>query len=204
MTTATMQRRQQPHQEPIPPTTASLLAKLADLRNKGGRLAYERVGIAHMIYNDRDWVASLFDGDPVAAAEHIEEEFLGDLCGSLTFSDLLRIREQVPTVEEWEQYRFNLKRLLSLAIDRSRSITGTVTEPGEPTTRRRATLKDMEEAEGTIKALESSRKRDLELIVSKDERIVSLTEKVSQLEKDNHFLRGRIEELQRQLNDMKK
>lgn len=176
-------------------STAQRLAKLAGMRDKAGKLTYERVRLAVAVFKDRDWIAVSWQGDPNAAAEHLQDEFLGDLCGAVSFLDLVRVYDLVPAREDWERMKWNLKRLLAEADLRQPKPE----RQGEPRTRKVVSIKDHEEEIKLRKDAEYQVKRSNELLLNKDEQIVALKEEVSRLKQEAAKLTGRIEELERQL-----
>lgn len=164
-------------------TTAQKLAKLKTLRDQAGPNVYERVKLACEVRDDEEWVATI--GGPDQADEHLADEFLGDLCGAVSFGDLYRIFQAVPDAGEWKTHKWNLRRLYALMKERTPKPEREITE------RRRATVKDLEEAQEAVKQAEyaaQAARKEADVLREENER---LKEKIARLE-------GRIEEMERQ------
>jgi hypothetical protein len=166
-------------------TTEQKLAKLKTLRDSAGKTTFERIKLACAVYEDRDWVGHF--ADDAAAEAHLQEEYLADLCGTVSFLDCYRILQAVPQEEDWKRCKFNLRRLYALMEERQPT-------PKEPRSERRRPMKaddaealqeDLKNAEVTIKRREDESRK----LYDENEQ---LRQKVARLE-------GRIEELERML-----
>lgn len=169
-------------------TTAQKLARLAALRDQAGRTTYDRIRLACEIREDDEWIVQNFRGDPDAAETHLEDEFLADLCGTVSFNDAHRIYSAVPDIADWKACKFNLKSLYALMKER------TPQPENEKRERRSVTVNELEEEVDRRKDAEYAAKQaraEADLLRSEN---VELKLKVSRLE-------GRIEQLER---DMKR
>lgn len=178
-----------------PPSTAELLAKLATMRDQAGEKMFERIQIACQIYADKIWIVTHFEGDAYAAAEHLERQYLGDLCMAVRFQRLQAIYQKVPDIADWREQKFDLKAINALAEERTPKPDRIKSE------RKTATVAELEAAkadkEQAEKELVFVQKRHHEEVHSKDQRIAVLEAQVSDLKLENATLKGQLRELQR-------
>lgn len=180
-----------------------MLARLEKLRNKGGELTYERVGIAAGLMRDDEWLASQFGGDQHAAKEYLEAEFFGDLCGSVTLGEWLVILREFPEKADWQKFKYNVRRMWAEYRERAQKAKKQESpdeESGEPRSRRAATLKELSaevEKRKEVEYVANKLKGDLE---SKEDRLSALERENVALKLENAELKGRLKELERQMS----
>ena len=171
-------------------TPAQILARLKQLAGEAGERAYERVRLAAALLKDKAWLGEpQFEGDEWKAREHLEQDFFGDLCGSVPLARLLAIYEQFPNVEDWRSARFNLMAMSAMLKKKE----GEEREGHGP---RRATLKELEEAQDKAKHFEFMYKQSRDDGQSKDKRIAELEAGMAKLRDENAELRGRVKQLE--------
>ena len=88
-----------------------LLARLGDMAKEAGPKAFERVALAALVLQDREWVFAAHGGSESLAREYLEAEFFGDLCGAVTLDQLLEIHRTFPDQQRWAEHKYNLPRL---------------------------------------------------------------------------------------------
>lgn len=174
-------------------TTSQKLARLANLRSQGGRLAFERVTLAKEIIEDKAWLTTHFMDDEFAAADMLMTTYLGDLCGAINFFRLMKIREHFKTVEEWESYKFNLTAM-------SAAVEVTDKKPKEKRTTNRVTLKEYEELLGQKVHFEAKCKHLQEQLETAERRIQTLSAELQNALQKNAHHEGRIAQLELQLS----
>lgn len=170
-------------------TTIEKVNQLRTLMGQAGELHHQRIKLAKEIINDKEWVQTNFNGDDFRAAEVLEKEYFGDLCGAISFWRLLKIIDEFPDIEDWKKRKFNLTEM-SAEIDarnRSKRSRGT---------RWSVSQKEYEELEAEknrFQKLYSSKNSEVE---NQTIRIKELEEAVRQLTKENANLKGQVAELE--------
>jgi HAMP domain-containing protein len=167
-------------------TTSEKVVQLHSLLGKAGAMHFERIKLAKEIISDNQWIISNFNGDESLAAEALEEDYLGDLCGAINFWRLMNIIEVFPNIKDWERHKFNLTKMSALIDSQQKK---------KANHRWSITQREYDEVETERnrlrRQLESSRE---ELKTAKD-RISELETAVSTLIKEKARLEGEIANL---------
>lgn len=167
-------------------TTSEKIVQLHSMLGKAGEMHFERIKLAKEIISDNQWIVTNFNGDEQRAAETLEEDYFGDLCGAINFWRLMNIIEVFPDVEEWRKHKFNLTKLSALVDSKQKK---------KPNHRWSVTQREYEQVEE-----ERNRFRRLlntnqdELKTAKD-RISELEAVVANLVKEKARLEGEIANL---------
>lgn len=148
-------------------STNTKLARLLELRNKAGNLAFERVKLAVDIFNDKQWVASTCGDDIDAAAKILQETYLADLCGAINFFRLVEIMREFPTQKAWEENKYNLTAM-SAIIDIRRK------QDKPKITRTTVTIKMYEELRDQLLALQAQLQREQTARQKLDAKVIQL------------------------------
>jgi exonuclease VII small subunit len=135
---------------------------------QAGEMHYKRIKLAKEIIADNGWVLTHFAGDEFRAAEVLEKDYFGDLCGAINFWRLLKIIDEFPKIEDWKKHKFNLTEMSAEIDARNHS-------KRKKGSRWSITQCDYEE-------LESERNRYHKLYSSKKEECEEYNAKVKQLE----------------------
>ncbi len=155
-------------------TTSDKVSQLRVMMGQAGEMHYKRIKLAKEIIEDKFWVMQNFSGDDFRAAEVLEKEYFGDLCGAINFWRLMRIIEEFPKLDDWRKYKFNLT-VMSAEIDsRNKS-------KKKSNNRWSITQKDYEE-------LESEKNRFRKLFESKKQETESAEVRIKELENTVAFL----------------
>lgn len=171
--------------------TAQKLAQLATLRDAAGKSIYERIKLACEIRDDNEWVAQNFKGDLTKAEEHLQEEYLADLCDLITFGEAYRVYQAVPDIGDWQAHKFSLLRLHALMKERTPKVEG------EKRTRRGVTLVEYEDLE--------DKKKDAEFALNKaNEEISNLRAANAELRAENAELRSKVAHLEGRLAEVER
>lgn len=173
-------------------TTAQLLADLGRLRNRSGESAYKRITIAAKVFADKEWIATSHTGDAYAAAEYLQNEYFGDMCGAVSFLKLLEVYTRFPALDDWRANKFNVT-LMYAKLEGERAVdTGK-----EKRSYDRPTKADRDQWEAEKKDLEFTVKYQSKDLKDHTEENVKLRQRVLELERENAELRGRLSELER-------
>jgi hypothetical protein len=171
-------------------TTIEKVQQLRTLLGQTGILHHKRIKLAKEIIDDKQWILTNFGGDEFRAAEVLEKEYFGDLCGAINFWRLIKIIEEYPDVKDWETFNFNLTEMSAIIDTRNR------TKRNRGTTRWSVTQRDYEELEAEknrFQKLFTTKNSDVE---KKDARIKELEEAVKQLIREKARLEGKVAELE--------
>jgi hypothetical protein len=177
------------------PTTAEKVAQLRTMLGQAGELAYKRIKLAKEVIEDKAWLIVHFNGDEFRAAEVLERDYFGDLCGAINFWRLMKIIEEFPKIDDWRKYKFNLTEMSAIIDAKNKK--------RKKTSRWSVTQREYEELESEknrIKKLYDTKKSELE---TAQEKIAELEKTVAILTKEKARLEGRVAELQ-SLLDRKK
>jgi len=167
---------------------SEMLTKLKALVGEVGKVHFERVALAYKLLGNKEWIESEFNGDDWKAAEFLEEECFGDLCGAMSLWDLLKIRQHFPKEADWARCKWNLAKLMAECKTDTPKVTRTAIKKA-----------DYEAVQQQAAESAAMLKKERRESASKDERIAKLEKDCTRLNRENAVLRGRIEELERLL-----
>lgn len=164
--------------------------QLRDLANKAGETAYKRIGLATRLLADKEWIAAEHGGDSHAALETIENDFFGDLCGSMPLARLLKMHEVVKE-EDWKKHRFNLQRVSAEYQER---LAAQKPERETPVRVTREQLEQEKQQAEHWRAVASTKEKEVKKVASELEQLRrELAEKKTEIA----VLQGRVQELER-------
>lgn len=175
-------------------STKQAILKLGELRDDSGKSLYERVSLAKKILSDHDYIADEHKGDEFAARDYLTRKFFN---GWLNLSKLLEILQLFPSESAWADREYNLDLLYSLVLEHRRN-AGSDSENetgGVASKRRRVTLKDYEELQKVIEDAETRIDYLNRIVKEKDELIAQMRNRVSDVERENAEMKGRLSEL---------
>jgi hypothetical protein len=168
-------------------TEQNILSALQSIRN-GKQGLYDVVTWCVALFSESDSYAAAIGikGDDVAA--HIESRFLIDF--NVELSELIVLLKVFPDREQWTR---PLRTMIDEAHEQARATTSTNMQLSAARTTRRATLKELEQAETRAKSAEFQ-------VARFNGEIDQLRAENSDLRRENLTLKGRIEELERLLS----
>lgn len=177
-------------------TTHQKLARLAQMRDANGPKMVKRIRLAVEIYRDKSWIDLEFNGDAARAAEVLEQDYLGELCGTVSFSKLILLCREFPDLEDWKRCKWNLQRI-EAEYEKRKEERDEQTGEKEKRSKRSVTLKQFEEEEKKRKDAEYVAERLKNDVDNKDRLIAQLREDNERLRMEVSTLRGRLEELEK-------
>lgn len=167
--------------------SAKLLAQLQELIDSAGSNYFKRTNIANELMQDREWIASNFDGDDYKAATVLEVKYFHDLSGSMTIWMLLQIYRKFPEESAWKAMKYNLRALYV----KCKII------PSEPKTHTVIKKAEFERVEQEAKEFKFQAQKLGKEVEAKESELETLRKRVAVLESENTRLKGRIESLER-------
>lgn len=150
------------------------LLKAGELRGQAGEIAFERITLLNNVFEDREWREDSGQVDDFALAALLDA-YVEDLC--LPFLNLRAMREHFPDRKQWKEGK--------LASMHKQMIRERSEAEDTKKTRKRAKVKDLEEANRQISQL-SQENEGLKTEVR------SLQLRVNELENENTLLRQQI------------
>jgi peptidoglycan hydrolase CwlO-like protein len=157
--------------------------RLANLSTVAHSNIIERVMLADDLLRDGDWLATQFAGDEEKARDALQDLYFGDLCQLMTLGQLIEVLHTFPDEGEWKKRRYSLKRLWADYKESKKT-------DKEPTERKTATVKDVEERDQKILELEY--------------RLKKAQEQNEMIHADYSRARSEVEELRAELKVTKK
>lgn len=171
--------------------TAQMLAELKKLAATAGNNLYERIKLASQVMADLDWIASVHGGNDLQAADALQDEFFRELGGFITLGKLIAMYKGV-SIEQWQEVKYDIAAVEAIYNEETRETH----EKGVRTSWKKVA----EERGERIEQLERSSKQVEEVAAVRQTETERLRNEVARLKEENAKLRGRIEELERQLS----
>jgi hypothetical protein len=168
-------------------TTNDKVMQLRAMLGQAGEMHFKRIKLAKEIIEDKTWVMTHFAGDEFRAAEVLEKDYFGDLCGAINFWRLIKIVEEFPKLEDWRKYKFNLTEMSAVIDARNKS-------KRKSGTRWSVSQRDYEELESErnrYRKLFDAKKEECE---DKDSRIKQLEDMVANLTREKARLEKQVAE----------
>lgn len=185
---------------PIAKETRQKLIRLKELRDKAGNLLYERLKLACECLDDADFVGEIHRGDVFRATDAIANEYFPELVepavAKIDFAKMLAIYRQFSDEQVWKDHKYNLIAMEILYDDKKKREKK---DAAPPQTRWAVTRKQWDDLENEKNALERQLKKKTEFLSAKDEQIEGLRAKIQELESENAYLKGRISQLEAQI-----
>jgi DNA repair exonuclease SbcCD ATPase subunit len=173
--------------------TTQKLARLRDLAGQAGANIFERCRLAAEVLADITWVTQTHGGDEMAAMDALETEYFADYRDYITLGKLRQVYHEFPNETDWKDVKYNLAAMEAKYAEshanEDKGLRGS-----------RTSWKAVaEKYEQKQKQLERDRDRDRKELASKDTELEELRCRISELERENAELNGRLMELQRLL-----
>ncbi len=175
---------------------AHLLARLKSLAEQAGKNVFDRAAVAAQLLADRRWIADTFHGDQGAARDCLQEDYFGDLCGTVTLGQILHIYRKLPAKGQWEDLKFNLMKLLARAdeADARPKGNGPRQNPAPPLPEMGVDWKK------ESKRWEKIAEKRQAAVTEKEGEVAALKRRVADLEAEVGTLRQQVAELSRNNN----
>jgi hypothetical protein len=173
---------------------ATKLARLGELLNKAGELLFERLTLARELIQDKDWIAESFTGNLDRAADLLEKQYLGDLCGAVQFWRLMALRDRFKTLDDWRKHHFNITKL-SAIYDKEKP-------KRQPREVNRVTLKEYEQVLEEKQRFEALYKAEKLAREKAEGDLGKERQRVEAAIREKAISDGRAAELQRQLEQL--
>ena len=167
-------------------TSVEHLKELERLIGEAGKNYYERTSHISALLEDANWVRSSFSGDDYKAAETLESKYLHDLSGTVSVFQLLTIFRRFPNEKDWKAEGYHIRKLLQKC------------KP-EPTESRgsRTSIKVSD-----YEAVVQQSKENLHKAKALEKQLVTATESVESLKKQNEKFRMEIERLKGRIEEL--
>ena len=171
------------------------LKRLHELHGQAGPNIYERIRLASELLANRQWVESQHTGDEAKAGDWLQEQYFQDIGGLISVYMMRSMYDALPE-STWKEYKYNLKALRWEYQERTRLADK---DSSGNSGRRSVKVADFEKKEQEVKELEYKVKKTEESQASKEEIIRQQQQEIHRLQLENERLKGRIEELERQM-----
>ncbi len=186
-------------------TTAQKVTRLDHLAGKAGHNIFERIKLASEVLEDRDYIASEYDGNYGALYDKVAGYF-PDLCGVLgtTLDGLRSLYREYPDEQQWAGEQYNIAHMLAKHNEEARSIDSSrrtllkkSSHNGRKHHQRRAELPFVTKLRGKLVQAKSDLQVEQESVAAKSKTIESLsaqkdnaTKKAESFEEANDRLTG--------------
>ena len=87
--------------------TTQLLAELKILAKDAVSNLYKRIGLAAEVMADLDWIADIYGGSDLKAADALQDEYFRDLGGFISLGKLIAMYKEVEKTQ-WEEVRYDV------------------------------------------------------------------------------------------------
>lgn len=87
--------------------TTQLLAELKVLAKDAVSNLYKRIGLAADVMADLEWIADIYGGSDLKAADALQDEYFRDLGGFISLGKLIAMYKSVEKTQ-WEEVRYDV------------------------------------------------------------------------------------------------
>ena len=150
---------------------------------------YRGAKAASRCLQDATWLARHFDGDEVAAAEHLQSDYFAWAGDLFSLWDVIQAYRWMPERSQWAEYRYNVQAILA----RHEEATTDEAPKRERHSYKKEANELREACDGLRAQIEVAKTEANERVAE----ATSLAARCHALEQENARLRGRIEELER-------